>query len=186
MSSLKCNGRFSLKSRCHLLVLLVSMLLLGPTALRAQEIIEQKKSMAFAFGTIHPRNADGTPIKGPSAKPLEVDGALGTVFFVGYPDARGGPDYAFIYVVTAKHVLKDTGGGSLNLGTNLRFLGILSGSFLNRSKGTILDAQTAFFGNDMNTGISFIVPAGQVRVVLDSPSAQAHRDSQIQKLSIPK
>ena len=70
--------------------------------------------------------------------------------------------------------------GSLQLGTKLRFLGILSGSFLNRVKGTTLEA-TVIGGNELNTGISFIVPAARVKSVLDAAPAQANRDAQIKK-----
>jgi S1-C subfamily serine protease len=268
-------------------------------------------------------------------KPLVLDGPLGTAFFVLYPDSRGGPDYGFSYVVTAKHVLKDgdgsflkeirlrlnllsptgqqacdfiygipvsdekgdlfwfhdaddavdiaalpllpdekrfdfkaipttmfaddtklrsrqvgegdslyfiglmtqyygetknypvvrrgtlalmtdekidtpTGkqkafiaelpswpgnsgspvllnlgglrGSTIMAGSDLSFLGILSGSFLNRFRATMLNAQTVVAGNDFNTGISFIVPAERVKAVLDSPGAQAQRDAEIQRL----
>jgi len=302
---------------------------------QAQDINEQKKVVAFAFGTVHPRNRDGTPVKNAAGAPLEVEAPLGTVFFVGYPDARGGPDFGFFYVVTAKHVLKDadgsflkeiklrlnrkepnggssvefigpvpvtdaqgrpiwfqdpsddavdvaayplapnqqrfdftsihvsmfadgntiktervaegdllyfiglmaqyygdlknypvvrrgalgiltdekietpTGrqhafiaeltswpgnsgspvflnlaglrGGNLTVGTNLKFLGILSGSFLNRSRGTVLNSDTFISGNDFNTGVSFIIPAERVKAVLDSPAAQANRDAVVKK-----
>jgi hypothetical protein len=247
-------------------------------------------------------------MKTPAGKPLAIEQPLGTAFFVVYPDSRGGPDYGFVYLVTAKHVLKDADGsflkdiklrvnlndgkgsdfitsipvsdasgnlvwfhdtndavdvaatpllpdqktvdfkaipltlfvddatitsqkvaegdalyfiglmtqyygtnrnypvvrrgtlalmtdeqietptgnqnafiaelaswpgnsgspvflslsglrqGNLVMGTNLKFLGILSGSFLNRFKGTMLEA-TVIEGNELNTGISFIVPA---------------------------
>jgi hypothetical protein len=76
----------------------------------AQDIAEQKKAVAFAFGTVHPRNQDGTPMKNSSGAPLSLESPLGTVFFVWYPDARGGSDYGFGYLVTAKHVLKDNDG----------------------------------------------------------------------------
>ena len=67
-----------------------------------------KKVVAFAFGVTHPRMPNGAPVLGPENKPLEVDGPLGTVFFVFYPDSRLGSDKGFGYLVTAKHVLKDT------------------------------------------------------------------------------
>lgn len=41
---------------------------------------------------------------------MVLEGPLGTAFFVWYPDARGGSDYGFGYLVTAKHVLKDADG----------------------------------------------------------------------------
>jgi hypothetical protein len=306
---------------------------------QAQEIADIKKAVTFAFGTIHPRNADGTPIFGPSQKPIELNLALGTSFFVLYPDDRGGPDFAFVYLVTAKHVLKDTDGSylkeisarmnlnhssttqdfdfiqhipvtdatgtliwfhdpddavdiaalpllpdqnkfsfkaipinsfvddavlkrehvaegdllffvglmaqyygeaknfpvvrrgalammtdekietptgrqrafiaeltswpgnsgspvflnlsglrgnTISVGNNLNFLGVLSGSFVNKLKGTVLESQTAVLGNEMNTGISFIIPAERVKAVLESAAAQSHRDAQIQALKNTK
>ena len=300
-------------------------------ALCGQDISEQKKAVAFVFGTVHPRNPDGSQMRTPAGMPLAIEQPLGTAFFVYYPDSRGGPDYGFMYLVTAKHVLKDADGGflkeiklrvnlndgkrsefitslpvsdingnlawfhdaneavdvatmpllpdqktvdfkaipvamfvddatittqkvaegdalyfiglmtqyygnnknypvvrrgtlalmtdeqietptgsqnafiaelaswpgnsgspvflslsglrrgSLMMGTNLKFLGILSGSFLNKFKGTLLEA-TVIEGNELNTGISFIVPAARVKAVLDSPAAQASRDIQIQRI----
>jgi hypothetical protein len=76
--------------------------LCGSTALFAQQINEQKKTAAFAFGNVHLRKPDGAPIT--------VNMPLGTVFFLYYPDARLGADKGFRYVVTAKHVLKDADG----------------------------------------------------------------------------
>jgi hypothetical protein len=293
----------------------------------AQEITPQKKVVVFAFGVTHPRLPNGTPVLGPTNKPLEVDGPLGTVFFVSYPDSRLGSDRAFGYLVTAKHVLKDydgsflkeirirlnlsapvgqqlcefltgipvadaqgrliwfhdsddavdvaalpffpdekkydfkqipvsmfadesslhtrevaegdslyfiglmtqyygefknypvvrrgtlalmtderietpTGrqksfiaelaswpgnsgspvflnlgglrGNAMSVGSDLKFLGILSGSFLNRFKATVLNSEAIVAGNDFNTGISFIVPADRLKAVLDSPPAQAN------------
>jgi hypothetical protein len=77
---------------------------------QAQDIADIKKIVGFAFGTVHPHNPDGTVAKTSDGKPLIVYGALGTVFFVGYPDTRGGSDFQFVYMVTAKHVLKDADG----------------------------------------------------------------------------
>ncbi len=75
--------------------------------------------------------------------------------------------------------------GGLSLGMNLRFLGILSGSFINAWKGTILNSQVVE-GNVLNTGISFIVPASEVKAILETPSAQSLRDIAIQKLQTEK
>ena len=41
---------------------------------------------------------------------MTVETPLGTGFFVFYPDPRGGPTYGFVYLVTAKHVLRDYDG----------------------------------------------------------------------------
>ncbi len=306
----------------------------------AQEISNEKLAVAFVFGTIHPRKPDGTPIRDSSGKPVTtLDAPLGTAFFVLYPDSRGGPDFGFMYLVTAKHVLRDSDGtflkeiklridlkkpengnqlefiehipvsddgrtlhwftdndnavdvaalpilpsfdrynykaiplkmfvddellktqqvaegdslyfiglmaqyygekrnypvvrrgtlalmtdekidtptgmqrafiaelaswpgnsgspvflslggmrqGSLKIGLDLHFLGILSGSFQNRIKATVPDATTVIGGNELNTGISFIVPAAQVKRVLDSPAAQQERDIQIKRLPATK
>ena len=70
--------------------------------------------------------------------------------------------------------------GSLMLGTNLKFLGILSGSFLNKVKGTTLEA-TVIGGNESNTGISFIVPGARVKAILDSGPAQDYRDAEVKR-----
>jgi hypothetical protein len=316
------------------IVILLVVVLADFSVLFGQDISEQKKTVAFVFGTVHPRNSDGTPMKTADGKPLAIEQPLGTAFFVLYPDLRGGPDYGFMYLVTAKHVLKDADGrflkdiklrvnlkdgsravfitgipvsdsngkltwfqdtndavdvaaipllpdqhkvdfkaipralfvdgatitsqkvtegdalyfiglmtqyygesknypvvrrgtlalmtdeqietptglqkafiaelaswpgnsgstvflslsglrqGGLALGTNLKFLGILSGSFLNKFKGTMLEA-TVVEGNDLNTGISFIVPAASVEAVLDSAAAQGSRDAQIQAQQAP-
>jgi hypothetical protein len=300
----------------------------------AQVISEQKKTVAFLFGTIHPRNQGGTPITDQSGKPLAIELPLGTAFFVVYPDPRGGPTYGFIYLVTAKHVLEDTDGtflkevkvrlnlkepssskqcdflsvpvsdgrgnllwfhdtdaaadvaiaplfpdqkrfefvpipiamfaddellkrekvvegdslnfvglmsqyygdsknypvvrrgtlalmtdeeidtptgrqrafiaelaswpgnsgspvflnlggfreGNVIAGMSLHLLGVLSGSFLNRVRGTTLNTATIVAGNELNTGISFIIPAVRIRKILDSQPAQQNRDVQIQQL----
>jgi hypothetical protein len=58
-----------------------------------------KKTVAFVYGQAH--------VKDPQGNMRLLNGPLGTAFFVAYPDSRGGPDYGFIYIVTAKHVLKD-------------------------------------------------------------------------------
>jgi hypothetical protein len=315
-------------------VVLLVLQLLGSLTAGAQGINEQKKTVAFLFGTIHPRNQNGTPITDQSSRPLAIELPLGTGFFVWYPDPRGGPEYGFGYLVTAMHVLKDTDGsflkevkvrlnliqpsegkqceflqlpvsddgvnlrwfrdtntandvaiapvlpdlkrydfkaipvsmfaddelmkrqnvvegdslyfvglmsqyfgdsknypvvrrgtlalmtdeeidtptgrqhayiaeltswpgnsgspvflnlaglreGGLYAGMNLHLLGILSGSFLNKVKGSTVDTATVVGGDELNAGISFIIPATQVRKMLDSQQAQHQRDLEIQKL----
>jgi hypothetical protein len=64
---------------------------------------------------------------------------------------------------------------------NLRLLGILSGSFLNAWKGTILNSDV-IEGNALNTGISFIVPAPEIKTILNLPQAQSLRDTAIRNL----
>lgn len=78
-----------------------------------QSISEQKKAVVFIFGKIHPLNPDKTAMTDARGNPLAVDVPLGTGFFVGYPDRRGGPSYKVSYMVTAKHVLQDTDGSFL-------------------------------------------------------------------------
>jgi hypothetical protein len=72
---------------------------------KAQGIAEQKDAVAFIFGTVHQKMPDG--------KVAELDLPLGTAFFVGYSDARLGPELMFPYLVTAKHVLRDLDGAYL-------------------------------------------------------------------------
>jgi len=74
---------------------------------RAQDLEELKKCVTFIFGRVHVTAPDGTLVKGPNGQPVILETPLGTAFFVAYPDPRGGKDYAFGYIVTAKHVLKD-------------------------------------------------------------------------------
>jgi len=76
---------------------------------RAQSIADQKETVAFVFGTTHPLNRDKTVIKDPLGHRAELKGALGTGFFVGYPDVRLTPRL-YGYFVTAKHVLRDFDG----------------------------------------------------------------------------
>jgi hypothetical protein len=88
---------------------LVLLLTSGP-ALGQSPIAEEKEVVAFIFATAHPINADKTPQLDANRKPVGLYMPLGTGFFVLYPDKRGGPDYGFVYLVTAKHVLRDFDG----------------------------------------------------------------------------
>jgi hypothetical protein len=63
---------------------------------------DMKKTVGFIFGKGH--------LKDDTGKRIELDGALGTGFFVYWPDEKGGPNWGYIYFVTAKHVLKDDDG----------------------------------------------------------------------------
>jgi hypothetical protein len=92
---------------------------------------------------------------------------------VSWPGNSGSPVFLSLGGLRAGHLM---------LGTNLKFLGVLSGSFLNVLRGTILDSQTVQWGSAFNTGVSFIVTADRVKAVLDSPIAQAARDAEIQRL----
>ncbi|MGB9203699.1 MAG: hypothetical protein WCB94_06940 [Terriglobales bacterium] len=94
-------------------VLLALVLSASPRA-AAQGITEQKEVTAFLFGTFHPLNADGTPMKDAHGQPIAVEMPLGTGFFVMYPDKRGGPTFGFCYLATAKHVLRDFDGTFLS------------------------------------------------------------------------
>jgi len=84
-----------------------ALFLSSQRAVGQSAIAQQKETVAFLFGTIHPVNPDGTPKLDASGKPLALYSALGTGFFVSYPDKRGGESYQFVYLVTAKHVLRD-------------------------------------------------------------------------------
>jgi len=319
-------------------IILAVLFIAHTSTAAAQAINEQKRTVAFLFGTIHPRNQGGAPITDEKGKPVAIEIPLGTAFFVLYPDARGGPTFGFLYLVTAKHVLEDTDGtflkevrvrlnlkvpsggrqadflsvpvsddrgnllwysdsnvatdvaiapllpddkrfdflpipismfadddllkrekvvegdslnfvglmsqyygesknypvvrrgtlalmtdeeidtptgrqhafiaeltswpgnsgspvflnlaglreGSMIVGVNLHLLGILSGTFLNKVKGTTVDASTVVAGNDLNTGISFVTPAAQIKKILDSQALQQNRDMQVQGLPAAK
>lgn len=68
-----------------------------------------KKTVCFLFGDYAPHTPDGKPVTAPDGSPVVLhDVPLGTAFFVVYPDVRGGPDFGFMYLVTAKHVLRDS------------------------------------------------------------------------------
>ena len=95
-------------------MLACSLLLLKAQVFGGQSITEQKKAVVFIFGNIHPLNPDKTAMTDASGKPLAVNVPLGTGFFVGYADRRGGPEYQFSYLVTAKHVLQDIDGSFLS------------------------------------------------------------------------
>jgi hypothetical protein len=73
--------------------------------LYAQSIADQKQTIAFIFGTIHLKDAQGHPVA--------IESPLGTGFLVSYPDLRGVPTYHFVYLVTAKHVSRDADGSFL-------------------------------------------------------------------------
>lgn len=75
-----------------------------PPAAQSQ-IGEQKKAIGFVFGTVHLKDQNGQPIS--------MEMPLGTAYFVFYPDSRLGQG-GFCYLVTAKHVLKDTDGHYLS------------------------------------------------------------------------
>lgn len=94
----------------HLLVVLVAISGQLAAQSTARAITEQKQTVVFLFGTLHPLNSDKTPMNDANGHPLEVESPLGTGFVIKYPDPRGGPDFGFIYLVTAKHVLRDFDG----------------------------------------------------------------------------
>jgi hypothetical protein len=100
--------------RFSLLLLFALSLLTASSSLAQSPISEQKEVVAFLFGNVH-QIVDG--------KPVTAYMVLGTAFLIEYPDKRGGPDYGFYYIATAKHVLRDTDGKfipSVDVRLNLR------------------------------------------------------------------
>lgn len=71
------------------------------------------------FATVDVKVPDSTET---TSVPAEMP--VGTAFFVLYPDVRGGPDFNFCYIVTAKHVLRQLNNGgflpSVKVRLNLR------------------------------------------------------------------
>jgi hypothetical protein len=115
------NGAINAYVQLAVLVLLV--LAVPRVAVSQSAIAQQKETVAFIFGAVHPVNPDGTPKLDASGKPIVLDMPLGTGFFVTYADARLGADRAFFYFVTAKHVLRDADGKFLrvvNVRVNLK------------------------------------------------------------------
>jgi hypothetical protein len=98
------KGEFAMIRNLAILMIFLSGPSFAPPS-HAQEISPQKDVVAFVFGTVHPQDKDG--------KPVAIEMALGTAFFVGYPDPGGGPTFTLGYLVTAKHVLKDVDGSFL-------------------------------------------------------------------------
>lgn len=93
------------------MVALVFALLHNPVRAADESLIaQQKKTVVFIYGTVHPTNADRTPKLDANGKPVVLEMPLGTGFLVSYPDVRGGPEFSFFYLVTAKHVLRDSDG----------------------------------------------------------------------------
>ena len=71
--------------------------------------------------------------------------------------------------------------GSLLVGQDLHFLGILLGDFVNKIPATLVGGEQLQLGdnNAANVGVSLIVPASKIRSVLNSPEAQKQRDAEI-------
>lgn len=104
-------------------MLILALFLTSECAVGQSPITDQKKTVAFLFGTVHPVNPDKTPKLDANGRPVVLYMALGTGFFVSYDDHRLGPDKAFFYVATAKHVLRDADGSflrSVDIRVNLR------------------------------------------------------------------
>jgi hypothetical protein len=97
-------------ARISRFILVISLLSLVAAA---QEVDQLKKCVAFVFGRVHVKAPDGSLAKGPDGQLVTLEMPLGTAFFVSYPDKRGGDEYSFGYIVTAKHVLKDVDGSYL-------------------------------------------------------------------------
>jgi hypothetical protein len=65
----------------------------------------------------------------------------------------------------------------LFLGSDLRFLGIMLGDFVNKIPATMGGQQVQLGAeNAENVGVSFILPATSLRSILDSKDAKAHRE----------
>jgi len=58
-----------------------------------------KSTVGFIFGKAHVKDQSGVT--------HEIEMPLGTGFFIGWLDKRGGADWGYTYFVTAKHVLRD-------------------------------------------------------------------------------
>jgi hypothetical protein len=71
----------------------------------AQDMEQLKKTVAFVYGSFQQKDKDG--------KPVTLETPLGTAFFVVYPAAVG-EQYGYIYIVTAKHVIRDGNGKYLD------------------------------------------------------------------------
>jgi hypothetical protein len=67
------------------------------------------------------------------------------------------------------------------LGQKFSFLGILTGAFQNKLIASVVGEKDLKFksGNELPTGVSFIVPATRLREVLDSKEAQKRRNAEI-------
>jgi hypothetical protein len=89
------------------------LVLLHRDTLHCQLIEDQKKAVAFLFGEIHPKGGNGAPVLGPNGRPIVINAAIGTAFFIGFPDERGGAGFEFAYIVTCKHVLREADGSLL-------------------------------------------------------------------------
>jgi hypothetical protein len=94
------------------LLLALTVIVLGSFTY-CQTVEEMKKCVAFLFGQVHAPAPVGSILRDQTGRPVLLEMPLGTAFFVSYPDKRGGEDYSFFYLVTAKHVLKDADGGFL-------------------------------------------------------------------------
>lgn len=98
-----CSPReYSIYAGCRRYLLLNRILfcvLMLSVTCSAQILQQLKKNVAFVYGQAHVKDQNG--------RTISVTGPLGTAFFVYYPDARGGENYGFTYIVTAKHILRD-------------------------------------------------------------------------------
>ena len=83
-----------------LLVAACGVFLMNAPQAQAQVPTNIKSTVGFIFGRIHLKDQTGAM--------HEVETALGTGFFVSWPEPRGGPNWGYLYFVTAKHVLRDT------------------------------------------------------------------------------
>ena len=78
------------------------------------------------------------------------------------------------------------GTGALNLGgqDSLRLLGVLEGVFENKVPVSVVGQPELHgaTGTDAPVGVSIVIPAMQIREILDSPEAQRQRDLEFQEL----
>jgi hypothetical protein len=67
------------------------------------------------------------------------------------------------------------------VGSKVSLLGIMVGEFMNRISGSVVgeESLTMMWGNDYNTGVSFIVPAPRIREILDLPEVRSDRERQL-------
>lgn len=71
--------------------------------------------------------------------------------------------------------------GSMMLGEDFKFLGILLGDFMNKRLFDVA-GQHAVINDASNIGISYVVPATKIKEILDSKEARSYRDAEIARL----
>lgn len=140
-----------------LLCLLIACFTIGSSRAQSDAIGQYKKSVVFLFGQVHVRGPNGEFLRDEAGTPILVDSPLGTGFFVWYPDARGGEDFGFCYLVTANHVLKDVNGKYLPEVRVRLNLANQEGSRTERLPVAGENGQLLGFGNDEDAGSDIAV-----------------------------